>query len=219
MGAKEYQFQVDGVAIGTDDKNLDGRQIRTAANLAPASDFVLIQLVGRTGRSVGLEDPVTLERGEVAKFRSFNSDRLFTFTHDERGWEWGASKINEVELREIAGIDEDEELILDGNRDRVVEPGENINLGPAGVEHIVTNRPTATKIKLNGRAREVPSGQISYETLVAMAELNVQPGPNVYYTVTYRKGPRQNSEGSMQPGQSVFIKNGMVFNVRATDKS
>lgn len=219
MGAKEYKFEVDGVAYDTDDKTFDGRQVRASAGLTPASDFVLIQFADQVGRSIGLDDPVRFEKGETAKFRSFNSDRIFTFTVNERGWEWGESKINEAELREIAEIDEDDVLILDGDRDKVIEPGDDINLGPVGVEHIVTERPNTIKIKLNGRWRDVPPGQISYQTLVEMAELTVQAGPNIYYTVTYRKGPRQNPEGSMQPGESVHIRSGMVFNVRATDKS
>ena len=193
MGAKEYKFEVDGVVYDTNDKTVDGRQVRASAGLAPASNFVLIQFADQAGRSIGLEDPVTFEKGE--------------------------SKINEAELREIAEIDEDDVLILDGDRDKVIEPGDEINLGPVGVEHIVTERPNMIKIKLNGRWRDVPPGQISYQTLVEMAELTVQAGPNIYYTVTYRKGPRQNPEGSMQQGESVHIKNGMVFNVRATDKS
>ncbi|WP_323799135.1 multiubiquitin domain-containing protein [Parasphingorhabdus sp.] len=219
MGAKEYQFEVDGVAYGTDDRVLDGRQIRDAAGMAPASDYVLIQFTDQVGRSVGLEDAIKLVKGGSAKFRAFQNDRIFTFTLNERGWEWGASKINELELREIAEIAEDDVLVLDGNRDKVIEPGEEIKFGPAGVEHIITERPQIIKIKLNGRWREVPPGQISYETLVDLADLTVQAGPNIYYTVTYRKGPRRNPEGSMQPGESVQIKNGMVFNVRATDKS
>lgn len=219
MSAKRYNLSVDGTAYATHDEFVDGRQVRALAGLAPASAFVLIQCADGVGRSIGLEDQVQLGDSVIAQFRSFESDRIFTFTLNERGWEWGARKINEAELRELADIDDDDVLILDANRDKVIAAGEDINLGADGVEHIVSERPQTIRIKLNGRWREVPPGQISYETLVEMAELTVQAGPNIYYTVTYRKGPRQNPDGSMQPGQSVHIKNGMVFNVRATDKS
>jgi len=219
MGTKEFKFEVNGVVFGTDDKKLDGRQIRDAADHTPTSDYVLIDVSDQKSHSVGLEEQVRLEKSKTKKFRSFENDRIYTFTLNERGWEWGDNKINEEELRDLAGIDEDDVLILDRKHDKDVEPGDDIDLGPAGVEHIVTERPSTIKIKLNGRWRDVPPGQISYETLVEMADLTVQAGPNIYYTVTYRKGPRQNLEGSMQPGETVRIKKGMVFNVRATDKS
>jgi hypothetical protein len=39
------------------------------------------------------------------------------------------------------------------------------------------------------------------------------------YTVTYDRGPNQNQEGSMVKGDVVFVKDKMIFNVTATDKS
>lgn len=217
--SNQYTYQVDGLDLASENALMDGRQIRHAASLAPASEYQLIHILDGSASSVGLEDKVTFAAGETARFLAFNSDRILTFTFNERGWEWGASKINEALLRELANIDEDEVLLLDGDRDKVIKPGEDINLGRAGVEHIVTERPTEITIKLNGRDRVVPHGTISFERLVEIAALIIQPGQNVYYTATYRKGPYQNPEGSMQPGEFVFIKKGMVFNVRATDKS
>jgi len=219
MGVNEYRFEVDGAVFASADKILTGRQIRSAASLAPASDYVLIRLGNLSARSIGLEEPIALECGDVQRFRSFENDRIYTFTINERGWEWGASSINEAELRDLAGLDEDEVFILEGSRDKPIKSGDDLKLGREGVEHLVSERLSTIKIKLNGRPRNVPAGKISYETLVEMADLTVQAGPNIYYTITYRKGPRQNPEGSMQPGEKVLVKNGMVFNVRATDKS
>jgi Multiubiquitin len=41
----------------------------------------------------------------------------------------------------------------------------------------------------------------------------------VQFTVTYRKGPRKNREGSMTEGETVRIKDGMIFDVTETNKS
>ena len=38
-------------------------------------------------------------------FRAFKSDRIFRFTIDDRGYEWGVAKITEPELRRIAAVD------------------------------------------------------------------------------------------------------------------
>jgi hypothetical protein len=37
--------------------------------------------------------------------------------------------------------------------------------------------------------------------------------------VSYEDGPRKNPQGSLTEGQTVFVKNWMIFNVTATDKS
>jgi hypothetical protein len=47
----------------------------------------------------------------------------------------------------------------------------------------------------------------------------VPTGPNIVFTVTFRKGPLENPEGTLTPGETVEIKDGMIFDVTATDKS
>jgi len=44
-------------------------------------------------------------------------------------------------------------------------------------------------------------------------------GPNEFFTVQYRHGPKENPEGTLVEGQSVEVKSGMVFDVTRTDKS
>jgi hypothetical protein len=48
---------------------------------------------------------------------------------------------------------------------------------------------------------------------------HVQDGPNVVYTVTYKKAAGPQREGTLDEGESVEIKNGTIFNVRRTDRS
>jgi hypothetical protein len=215
----KFEFLVDGAPHRTDDKTLDGRQVRAAAALTPARDYVLIQIIDGIGRSIGLEDPVELDKAEPAIFLSFRGDRIFTFTLNERGWEWGAATIRAEDLYRYGNLDEDIELVLDGDRDTVVPPDGEINLSGRGVEHVQTRESRTVTIKVNARQRVVERGPISFEQLVALAFPDQQPGPNTTYTITYRKGPAPKPEGSLLPGQSVNVKNGMIFNVRSTDKS
>jgi hypothetical protein len=73
-------------------------------------------------------------------------------------------------------------------------------------------------IIVNGRRKQVPGPTISFEQVVI--EAFGEPKPNTVYTVTYKAGPPENREGSLSAGDKpVDIKNGMVFNVTATDKS
>lgn len=75
------------------------------------------------------------------------------------------------------------------------------------------------EIFVNARRREVQPGNIRFEELIELAFPNPPSGPNVAFTVSWRKGPRNKPEGSLLPGQSVHVVEGMTFNVTATDKS
>ncbi|MGY2733606.1 multiubiquitin domain-containing protein [Sphingomonas sp. UYP23] len=216
-----FSLDVDGVNHATSDRTLDGRQVRTIANLTPTSEYVLIRVDGGFARSIGLEEEVTLEPGQLARFRSFRSDQILTLTMDERGWEWGAGMIGDADIRAIAGIPDDHELFLDSDHDAAIERGALVALEGGGVERVRSRKalPQKVRIVLNGRMREVDPGEIRFEQLVALAFPVPPAGQNVSLTVSYRKGPPSRPEGSLLPGQSVHVIDGMTFNVTATDKS
>lgn len=72
---------------------------------------------------------------------------------------------------------------------------------------------------VNGRDKEWNDKEINFEEVVKLAFGSVNSNPNVCYTVTYKKGPGQNREGSMVQDDVVRVKNKMIFNVTSTDKS
>lgn len=84
-------------------------------------------------------------------------------------------------------------------------------------EHFYSER--VFKIIVNGRPKIVTEKKLSFTEIVALAFDNPPSGPNIMFTITYRKGPHKNQEGTLLEGKTIKIKNGMVFNVTATDKS
>jgi|ERR1700722_9430390 hypothetical protein len=111
-------------------------------------------------------------------------------------------------FREVTGDREDPE----------VDNGpEVIHLKPD--EHFHSGKPKVYKIIVNGRQKEVSTKTLSFDQVVALAFNPVPSGPNVQFTVTYRKGPSKNPHGSMTEGESVRIKDGMIFDVTETNKS
>lgn len=74
-------------------------------------------------------------------------------------------------------------------------------------------------IIVNGRAKVVTARELSFADLVALAFENPATGGNTIYTITFRKGEGNKPEGSLVAGQTVKIKDGMIFNVTPTDKS
>ena len=75
-------------------------------------------------------------------------------------------------------------------------------------------------IVVNAEEKAWHSKEISFEQVVNLAYDGKPPqGPNWTFTVGFRRGDEHSREGTLLPGKSVTVKNGMVFNVTATDKS
>lgn len=67
--------------------------------------------------------------------------------------------------------------------------------------------------------KEVTKNRLSFDDVVKLAFETIPTGPNVLITVDFGMGPPQNPKGSLKKGETVRIKNGMIFDVTATDRS
>jgi len=74
-------------------------------------------------------------------------------------------------------------------------------------------------IIVNGRQKVVSGKESSFAEIVALAFDNPPTGPNIVFTVTFRRGEGNKPEGTLVEGETIKIKDGMIFNVTATDKS
>lgn len=74
-------------------------------------------------------------------------------------------------------------------------------------------------IIVNGRQKVVTSKELSFAEIIALAFDNPPTGQYIVFTVTYRRGQGNKPEGTLLEGETVKIKDGMIFNVTATDKS
>ena len=80
------------------------------------------------------------------------------------------------------------------------------------------HEPKTVTIYVNTRSHEVPKGDITFEAVVKLAYPSTPPGANIGFTVTYERG-HGNKDGVLVAGQSVKAKEGMIFDVTATDLS
>jgi|GEM_PF-500869 len=87
------------------------------------------------------------------------------------------------------------------------------------LEHELEDENRRVCITVNAEEKEVHGLEISYKKVVELAFGCLLEDGQKSYTVTYKKGPVENPEGSLAAGQSVKIKNGMRFNVTQTNKS
>jgi hypothetical protein len=112
--------------------------------------------------------------------------------------------------RKVSGDKEDQPVPNDRETVNLKE-GEHFHSGPPQKKEFT--------IIVNGKKKVVAKRELSFDELVALAFNPVPTGPNVLFTITYEGGPRENPEGTLMKGQIVRIKDGMIFNVKHTDKS
>lgn len=77
----------------------------------------------------------------------------------------------------------------------------------------------AVTIIVNGRQREVEKEEISFDEIVALAFETPPYAENTLFTITYKRGHGNKPDGILSEGASIKVKEGMIFDVRATDKS
>jgi hypothetical protein len=74
------------------------------------------------------------------------------------------------------------------------------------------------EIIVNATLKPWDEDKISYSQAVDLAFASPHK-PTEIFTVQYSRGPKENRQGTLVQGQSVFVKGGMVFDVTRTDKS
>lgn len=104
-----------------------------------------------------------------------------------------------------------------GNHEDDLVPNDTTLVRVNKDEHFYSQRDF--HIIVNARQKVVTERFLSFAQVVALAFDNPPTGPNIMFTITYRNGPPKNPEGSLLEGQSVKIKDKMVFNVTPTNKS
>lgn len=156
-------------------------------------------------------------RGEV----SSNAPAKLAFVVDDR-WEVTIQPKQTAEsLRGLLAIAAGLELLRDfeSPNDEPIEEGERIAFQDGPVFTTRKEEDREITIIVRGRPRKLSRRTISFEQVVALAYNPVRTEPFIVYTVSYSRGPKANREGDLFPGQSVKIREGMVFCVTETDKS
>ena|ERR1017187_6403635 len=126
-------------------------------------------------------------------------------------------------LYQLARITEGLDLyreVKGDHEDRVVENGpetvhliedEHFHSGPAEVRE--------DTIIVNGTAHEWRKRKITYAEVVTLDVPDYPQHPEITYSVKYKNGPRHKPEGTLSPGGSLKVREGMVFCVSPTSQS
>lgn len=74
-------------------------------------------------------------------------------------------------------------------------------------------------IYVNGREYNWNYKEISFVQVIELFFTNFDNSPNAAYTVAFKRGHGNKPEGVLNYGQSVMVKDKMIFNATRTDKS
>lgn len=152
-----------------------------------------------------------------------NNKKALSLIIDGNHFEWHQQYITGAEIRNLGHIPEAHQIYLRIKQpweDELINDDTSVDLARPGIEHFFSkeNNPKIVLV-VNGREKQWPDKEISYEQVVILAFGSYDNNPNKVYTVTYDRGPKENPEGSMVKGDVVVVKNKMIFNATATDKS
>jgi hypothetical protein len=201
-----------------------GRQILATAGLGPRDGYSLFAILP-TGdfEDVRLDEPFDLRERGAERFVAFQTDRDFKLTLNDHQLAWGKPAISGAALYSLAKTGHDNAVFLEvrGGEDRLIEPGELIDLTAPGIERFITApKPVpAFEIIVNSRPRVVTDRRVTFEQIVQLAF----PGshePNVVFSMTYRHADSKPHAGELAAGGVVEVKKkGTIFNVTKTIQS
>jgi hypothetical protein len=137
--------------------------------------------------------------------------------------EWHHQYITGAEVRKMGQISEEDDIFLAIKKpweDESVGNETKIDLARPGIEHFFSQeKEREIVIIVNGTQKKWEKREITFVEVIILAYGTYIDKPTMVYTVAYEDGPKQNPEGSMIKGSSVFVKNKMIFHATATDKS
>ncbi|MFS8048099.1 multiubiquitin domain-containing protein [Rhizobium sp. BR 314] len=85
---------------------------------------------------------------------------------------------------------------------------------------MINDKPNKTvTIVVEGTEHDWPKGDISYEEVVTLEVPDYAQHPEITYSVRYKRGHGNKPEGTLAPGASVKVKEGMIFSVSETGQS
>lgn len=146
-----------------------------------------------------------------------------TFIINGKKHEWDQQYITGAEIRRLGNIPNEEEIYLQIKKpwaDELISNETNVDLARPGIEYFFSEeKHKQVVIIVNGREKPWNERFITFEQVVILAFGAYEENQNRVFTVTYKRGPDNKPEGTMDKGDKVRVKNKMIFNVTATDKS
>lgn len=219
-GKVPLKFVIEGKNYETYEQYKTGAELKQLAGIPLETELYLSISKPYQDELIENEKRVNLARPETEYF--FVKKKLQFFIND-MPFTWYKQYIRGIQIRELGSIPAGDDIFLDikeGWQDDQILDDEIVDLGRPGKEKFFSKpRPQELTIIVNARVHQWKQPDISFEQLVVLAFGSYDNNPNKGYTVTYSRGWEPKPEGTMVKGSCVRVKNKMIFDVTATDKS
>lgn len=222
-----YKLRVNGTVYEFTNPEPTAREILERIGQDPNLYSLIRIALNRERRILALDEETDLRRLGIEEFTFASSHRVFNIYVDETPVEFDKSDPTGLEILQKVGRHPSQYAltqIIVGEEDQFISAQEKADLLRKGIEKF-TSVPwdeveKEVTIVVNSEQHIVPKGKISYERLVDLAFNGSPPcGPQIRISITYSEGVPEQPEGSVRVGQSVKVKNGMIFDVSATNQS
>lgn len=214
------KFVVEGKQYETFDQYKTGAELKQLAGIPLDTELFLSISKPYQDELIENDKQVNLARPETEYF--FVNKKLHFFIND-KPFTWYKQYIRGVQIRELGKISAEDDIFLDikeGWQDDQILDDEVVDLARPGKERFFSkSRLTEVNIIVNARSHIWKEVNISFEQLVVVAFGSYDNDPNKGYTITYSRGWEPKPDGTMVKGSVVRVKNKMIFDVTATDKS
>jgi hypothetical protein len=205
-----------------EDRKVTGAQIAEAFRAHPVADFVVLQQL-ETLELEALRPTELADLEESSRFFVIRGDATYNFTVDGLAMVWPLKTITGQHIKRLVGKDDDDiELLLEreDQPDKVIGDTDQVRLSGDGVEKFKTRPAKVTvTIIVEGTPHEWHKKKISYVEVVTLEVPDYAQHPDITYSVKFTNGPPNRPEGTLVKGESVRVKDQMVFNVSETGQS
>jgi hypothetical protein len=219
-GKRELLLTIEGNQYQWSSQYITGTQIKQLAGIPLDVEVYLSIKEPWEDELIPNDENVNLARPSIEHF--FVKQKL-KITINQKPYNWYSQYITGKQIRDLGQIDSDDEIFLE-----IKEPYKNelisdetvVDLARPTVEHFISKeKPPKFNIIVNGREKVWVEKDISFEQVVMLSFGNYVDNASTIYTIVYKRGIESKPEGTMVKGDVINVKNKMIFNVSATDKS
>jgi hypothetical protein len=211
------QISINGRNFETPEVFHTGQELKALAGIPPETELFLSLRRPYEDELISDEQLVDISRVEM---EYFYTKKHFKFFIDGISFDWNKPYITSEDIRSFGKIDPELDLYNVKVPDQPLTNRDRIDLEhSASIKFISKRRESNQAIIVNGRSKSCKEDLLTFDQVIILAFGKIDLSMTRAYTVTYSRGAESKPEGIMIKGNQVRVKDKMIFNVTATDKS
>lgn len=199
--------------VSFDDRKVTGSQIAEAARAHPVDEYVILQQLP-TFELETIRPNELVDLGRPARFFVIKGSGTDKFYVNGLSLEWPIKSLTARAIKLLAGVDEDDELLLERTDapDKIIGDDDEVRIGKAGVERLKTRllRGPIT-IVVDGEPYEAPRRVMTPNEIITGAT-NKNPANHYLAQITKHERISYKDKGD----EPIRLKKGLKFQVICT---